>query len=290
MSSVTPKKPKGDGFAKIVSWFVDVGIVSEEQWIATDFSSYVTEMTTPAKRLKAKRALSVAKKYISCNKNAFDYLTGVRFCDVTDTIAVNSVFQLFAYQGFDPMEAGYILMCCLKTLYRQGNVVWFSGGESSGQTELVSEILTAVPLTGVLIGRVSPSHLRDCTEKLVIWWRDAKIDAESDERLKSLLEGSRIRVHMRRTIFRDIYRTPVIITTDADNGVDVTVLTKRVWRFNFSKSLPRTFHRITTSDIRDFMTWIVCTAVTEYPTNEPETFEIKTYSEDEIRRRVSAYI
>lgn len=204
------KKSKKETFKCTVERLVELGITNEKQWAQKDPASYVETMRTSILEKRARRAIRVAKQYITSTKNALDYVLCSSF-EESDDITTNPVFSMLIRQGFDPREVGSIMLLWLGSRLNRYNTLWFHGSIATCNDLFIDAVMKNIPMYAVMSGALAQRDFWRCADTMAIWWKDAKPSKRCREVLSCILNGVSVSV---TTCDRavNISTTPCIVT------------------------------------------------------------------------------
>lgn len=171
----------------------------------------------------------------------------------------NKALMLLCLQGYNPWQVGHWLCTLLARKAGKQNTCLFYGPASTGKTNLVKAVVSAVRLYGCVNHQNKSFIFNDCAHKLVVWWEECLMHADWVEQAKCILGGTEFRIDRKHKESQLLPQTPVLVSTN-NNIYEVTggntvsqvhakPLRERVVQFNFMKRLCSTFGEITEEEI-----------------------------------------
>ncbi|AFK83966.1 B125 [miniopterid betaherpesvirus 1] len=293
------KGARKEPFRRLVLHLVKLGISNDAQWANKDVSLYMQTMATEYRRNRGKRALDTAVKYILAKKTILDYIVPDE-CVVREPsnleIMYNPIFTLLVQQGYDPKEVGVFMLAWMQSSVLGRNVIWLQSPFDAELAAFVSGVLENVPLICILPDKPSQKELEDCVEKMVIWWRSARISKRVSATLIAILSGQCTRI-FNGNEFVTVKQTPCIVTSK-DDVLSVDIQEHRLYgvrryvtKLCFEKSVDV---KLSAWSVIEFFQWakgkIFACDLSETLEISNGVAQLKRYGEEELKSRMEDYI
>lgn len=265
--------------SKLITWLIDHGITDDQKWILEDFDSYIVHNATQVKRTKARRALSIVRRYMCVRETSLRYILHDDNCVARD-ISENTIYKILEYQNLNPNIVATILWMFLSAKRGKKNCLWLSGKADSGIIEFANSLVSCVPLYGILMGHFTMDDLSECIDKMLILWRDFPTIALRSLIVRSILTGTIVKLKI-KNVSRVINKTPVIICSDKqlipnfDHDPEMEHIRSKMWKIHFPKTIPRYLNSVCTLDVKEYVQWIFTIGVNDNTVNQlNDVFEI----------------
>lgn len=265
---------------KMVATLIDCGIVNENTWVLEDFESYLDIQSDPVKRSRARKAISVARRYMATKESPLRYLLRGDGTAAARDICDNPVYRMIRAHNLNPRVVAGVIWAFLRSRIAPKNCLWLSGDADTGALDLANALVTCIPLTGVLVGRPSPEDLAACVDKMLIWWRDPPEDVLSSDTYRSLLTGMLIKVRVRE-ITKSLKKTPILVTTGRilvrteDITPSAIHFMSKTWKVCFGGTVSANMLGLRPNDMKEFLQWLEMVAIGETASmNLYHSFEI----------------
>lgn len=269
-----------DKLPKMVANLIECGIVNENTWCAKDFESYLEIQSDPAKRVRAQKAISVARRYLGILESPLRYVIRGDETATARDICDNPVYRLVRAHNLNPRVVAGVFWAFLRSRSTPKNCLWLCGEADTGVLDLANAIITCVPLTGVLVGTPTQEDLAACVDKMLIWWRDPPENVLNSDTYRSLMTGMLIKIRARE-VTKSLRKTPVLVTTarglvQTESGDPHSVhLRSKMWKVCLAGNVPSNLLGLRSRDMREFLQWLEMIELGETVTiNLYHSFEI----------------
>lgn len=245
----------------MVANLIEYGIVNENTWCLEEFDSYLEMQSDPVKRTRARKAISVARRYLGTRESPLRYVIRGTGAAVARDICDNPTYRLIRAHNLNPRVVAGVLWAFLRSRHTPKNCLWLCGEADTGALDLANALITCVPLTGILVGTPSQEDLSACVDKLLIWWRDPPEDALTSDTCRSLLTGMLLKVRAKE-VTKSLRKTPVLVTTGRelvqteDGSPNAAHLRSKMWKVCLARTVPPNMLGLRPRDIREFLQWL----------------------------------
>nr|WEG68843.1 protein U94/rep [Mastomys natalensis cytomegalovirus 1] len=259
MDTVATKRLRtSEDTVKFVKWLVNEYITDEHIWMKKNLTSYIIHNIGTEERLRSKRALTIARKYISatsCPIKFFNFLNAECVFRIIDS---NPVYQILRCHGLVPRTFGTLLW---NFLSGEKNALWLIGGADSGILEISNALAQCIPMTEILSGRVSNEDLAECENKIMLWWKDFQPISLRSDAVRSIITGTVTKLKIKSSV-KTIKQTSVLICTqknifsEATENPEKEHIKAKTWKLNLARPIPRRLNSVCALDMKEFMMWL----------------------------------
>lgn len=246
---------------KMVAKLIDCGIVNENSWVMEDFESYLDVHSDPVKRMRARKAISIARRYLGTRESPLRYLLRGNGTGAPRDISDNLVYRMIRLHNLNPRVVAAVMWAFLRSRTAPKNCLWLCGDADTGALDLANSLVACVPLTGVLVGRPSQEDLAACVDKMMIWWRDPPEDLLQSDTYWSLLTGTLLKIRVRE-VTKSLKKTPVLVTTERafvrteDQNPKSIYLMSKMWKVCLAGTVPTNMLGLRPRDMREYIQWL----------------------------------
>ncbi|AAF99226.1 pr127 [rat cytomegalovirus strain Maastricht] len=250
-----------DKLPKMVATLIEYGIVNENTWCLEEFESYLEVQSDPVKRARARKAISVARRYLGTRESPLRYVIKGDGTTVARDICDNPTYRLIRTHNLNPRVVAGVLWAFLRSRHTPKNCLWLYGEADTGALDLANAIMACVPLTGILVGTPTQEDLAACVDKLLIWWRDPPENVLVSDTYRSLLAGMLLKVRAKE-VTKSLRKTPVLVTTGRelvrteDGSPNAVHLKSKMWKVCLAGTVSQDMLGLRSRDVREFLQWL----------------------------------